>query len=103
MNPLEYDDEEYRKQELDQDLRGIYGDDWEKHKERLMKQELETSKDLERKSVWDLDVVINETHRVCFDEEVTLREAMDMYMDGVFEDVIDVTNSDLESVISGGS
>lgn len=56
---------------------------------------------VKKSGVWDLDVIISETHRVCFDSEVTIQEAMKMYMNDVYEDVIDIKNTQVQSVLGG--
>lgn len=55
----------------------------------------------QRKCIWDLDVIVAETHRVVFEEEVTLKEAIEMYSQEIYEDVIDTVNTTIQEVLGG--
>lgn len=54
-----------------------------------------------RKNFWTLYVEICETHKVSFDEELTLEEAKEAYLSGDFADVIDATDTEIVAVVDG--
>lgn len=51
-----------------------------------------------KRDVWDLDVKVEARYRVCFDRSVTLEEAIEMFNDGEYEDVIDEEEYSAEAV-----
>lgn len=60
-----------------------------------------SDKKLKVEAVWDLDVMVRATHRVCFEEPVTLAEAMVLYEEGKFEDVVDERDQTIVEVLGG--
>jgi len=54
-----------------------------------------------RKTVWDLSVIVYETHRASFEEALTREEAMEAYGQGEEMDLIDVRDTTVHEIYDG--
>lgn len=52
---------------------------------------------MEKSEVWDLTVRATYRYRVCFDGDYTLEEAIDLFNEGDFSDVIDTEELSAEA------
>jgi hypothetical protein len=52
-----------------------------------------------KNTVWDISVMQHVLHkRVCFEEPVTEEEAIDLFIDGEYYDIMDVEMGEIEAV-----
>jgi uncharacterized protein YqgQ len=55
---------------------------------------------IKESEVWDIVTLSRVRQRVCFDKAVTAEEAEELFMHGIFEDVIDEEYLSTESILN---